>query len=476
MERFDHVIDGQVRPSADGRTFESVNPHTREPWAEVALGGRAEVEAAVEAASRAFHQGSWPRMTTGERRQILYRLADLMLEHRQELARRDTMDMGKPISRLLNGEVAGAASNFRLAADEADLDHAEVYPKDADHHIYTQYDPAGVVAAVAPWNFALTMGSWKVAAPLAWGNTVVLKPAEQSPGSATLMAELALEAGMPPGVFNVVHGFGPGSAGGFLVEHPEVARITFTGSSEVGAAISKVAADRLVPVTLECGGKGANLVFADADLDVAVPSSVRSIYSNSGQVCLVTSRVYVQRPIFDEFVARFVEQAEALRLGDPMDPATDLGPIVSQEQYDKVCGYLDSIPEDGGKILTGGRAGDGWYVRPTVAIGLPPAARACREEIFGPVVCVAPFDTEDEGVNLANDSDYGLTATLYTQDLRRAHQVAERLRAGTVWVNTWGVRERKAPFGGYKLSGVGREGGHFHRDFFTEPKAIVMRY
>ncbi|NUR92268.1 MAG: aldehyde dehydrogenase [Nonomuraea sp.] len=475
MKRFDHIIDGESRPSADGRTFESINPHTREPWAEAALGGRAEVEAAVNAADRAFREGPWPRMTTAKRREILYKLADLMVASREELARRDTLDMGKPISRLLNGEVYGAASNFKLAGDEADLGHAETYPKDANHHIYTQYDPAGVVAAVAPWNFALTMGSWKVAAALAWGNTVVLKPAEQSPGSATLMAELALEAGMPPGVFNVVHGFGPGSAGGHLVEHPALARITFTGSSAVGAAISKVAAERLVPVTLECGGKGANLVFDDADLDVAVPTSVRSIYSNSGQVCLVTSRVYVQRGIYDEFVARFVETAEGLKLGDPMELDTDLGPIVSQEQYDKVVGYLDTIPEDGGKILTGGRA-DGWYVRPTVAVGLPPTARACREEIFGPVVCITPFDTEDEGIALANDTDYGLTATLYTQDLRRAHQVAERLRAGTVWVNTWGVRERKAPFGGYKLSGVGREGGHFHRDFFTEPKAIVMAY
>ncbi|WP_283137163.1 aldehyde dehydrogenase family protein [Rhizohabitans arisaemae] len=475
MERFDHFIDGESRPSADGRVFASVNPHTEEPWAEAALGGPAEVDAAVAAATRAFEEGPWPRMGTGERREILYRLAELMVEHKRELAECDTRDMGKPISRLLQGEVAGAASNFRLAADEADLGHAETYPKDANHHIYTQYAPAGVVAAVAPWNFALTMGSWKVAAPLAWGNTVVLKPAEQSPGSAALMARLAAEAGMPPGVFNVVHGFGPGSAGGHLVAHPGISRITFTGSSGVGAAISRVAADRLVPVTLECGGKGAGLVFDDADLDLAVPTCARAIFSNSGQVCLVTSRLYVQRAIFDEFVARFVAQAETLTVGDPMDPATDLGPVVSREQHDKICGYLDSIPQDGGKILTGGR-GDGLYIRPTVAVGLPPTARACREEIFGPVVCIAPFDTEAEAVALANDSDFGLTAALYTKDLRRAHQVAEQVRSGTVWVNTWGIRERRAPFGGYKLSGVGREGGHFHRDFFTEPKAIVMRY
>ncbi len=471
MERIHHVIDG--RPVTSDATFPTVDPWTREPWAEVDLGGEAEARAALDAARRAFDEGPWPQMGHGERGAILHRLADLVEAHADELAEADLRDMGKPISALLAKDVPRTALNFRFFADHARMSAAETYPMDSGHHAYTRYEPAGVVVAIAPWNFPLMLESWKIAPALAWGNTVVLKPAEQSPASATLLANLALEAGFPPGVLNVVHGFGPDSVGEALTTSPLADRITFTGESNTGRAISAAAARNLTPVSLELGGKGANLVFADADLDEAVAWSIKAIYTNAGQVCLAGSRLYVERPVYDEFVARFVEAADAMVVGDPHDPATQIGPLASEEHFEKVTGYLDDLPRDGGKILTGGR-GEGWTVRPTVIVDAPLDARVCREEIFGPVVVVHPFEGEDEGVALANDTRYGLNAMLFTENVRRAHRVAAELRAGTVWVNCFFVRDLRAPFGGVGDSGVGREGGEFSKKFFTEPKAVVM--
>ena len=471
MERIHHVIDG--RQVASDATFPTVDPWTREPWAEVDLGGEDEANAALAAARRAFDEGPWPRMGYNERGVLLHRLADLVEAHADELAELDTRDMGKPISAMLAKDVPRTALNFRFFADHARMSAAETYPMDSGHHAYTRYEPAGVVVAIAPWNFPLMLESWKIAPALAWGNTVVLKPAEQSPASATRLAELALEAGFPPGVLNVVHGFGPDSVGEALTTSPLADRITFTGESNTGRAISAAAAKNLTPVSLELGGKGANLVFADADLDAAVEWSIKAIYTNAGQVCLAGSRLYVERPIYDEFVARFVEAAEAMVVGDPHDPATQIGPLASEEHFGKVTGYLDHLPDDGGKILTGGR-GEGWTVRPTVIVDAPLDARVCREEIFGPVVVIHPFEGEEEGVALANDTPYGLNAMLFTENVRRAHRVAAKLQAGTVWVNCFFVRDLRAPFGGVGDSGVGREGGEFSKKFFTEPKAVVM--
>jgi len=428
----------------------------------------------VLAARRAFDEGPWPRMGFAERGALLHRFADLIEANADALALADTTDMGKPISDARGRDVPRAAANYRFFADHARLSTGEVLPMDSGHHAYTRFEPAGVVAAIAPWNFPLMLESWKVAPALAWGNTVVLKPAEDTPASAALMASLALAAGLPPGALNVLQGYGPDSAGAALTAHPGVDRITFTGESGTGKTIAGAAAANLVPVSLELGGKGANIVFDDADLDNAVAWSIRAIFSNAGQVCLAGSRLYVQRGLYAEFTDRFVAAAKALVAGDPKDEATQLGPLASEQHYRKVRSYLDGIEADGGTIRTGG-LGDGWVVLPTVVENAPPAARICREEVFGPVVTIASFDDDEDAIRSANDTRYGLNAMVFTRDLSRAHRASAALRAGTVWVNCFFVRDLRAPFGGVGDSGIGREGGTFSREFFTEPKAVVMQ-
>ncbi len=465
-----HVINGDEVPSEGGATFDCVDPWTRAPYGQAALGGPSEVDLAVAAARRAFDEGPWPRMGFAERGRILHRLADLIERDGDELASADSRDMGKPITDARTKDVPRTAQNFRFFADHARLSTGELLPMDSGHHAYSLFPPAGVVVAIAPWNFPLMLESWKVAPALAWGNTVVLKPAEDTPASATMLARLGLEAGLPPGVLNVVHGFGPASAGSALTEHRGVDRITFTGESGTGRAIARAASAHLTPVSLELGGKGANLVFDDADLRNAVDWSIKAVFTNAGQICLAGSRLLVQRGRYESFVDAFVAAAEALVVGDPRDPATQIGPLASAEHFNKVRGFLDEL----GNPRTGGSA-DGWTVRPTVVTDVPLDARIVTEEVFGPIVTIHPFDDEDEAVRLANDTRYGLNAMLFTENLSRAHRVAARLRAGTVWVNCFFIRDLRAPFGGVGDSGIGREGGAFSREFFTEPKAVVMQ-
>lgn len=473
LEKFDHIIDGAEVPSWDGARFASVNPYTREAWADVALGSAKDAELAVTAARRAFDDGPWPRLGYAERQRLLHRLADLMIENARELAMADTQDMGKPIQQAMH-DVERAAWNFRFFADHARLAEADQYPMDSGHHAYSVFKPAGVVVAIAPWNFPLMLESWKVAPALAWGNTVVLKPAEGTPVSATILGRLALEAGLPPGVLNVVHGYGPDSVGEALTKDPRVDRITFTGESGTGRIISRAASDNLTPVSLELGGKNFNIVFEDADLDNAVDWSIQSIFRNAGQICLSGSRLLVQRPLYDRFLERFVEAAENIVIGDPTDSATQFGPVASEEHFAKVRAYVDSAEQYQGRMLTGG-VGDGWLVKPTVLVDVADDAPHVREEIFGPVVVIQPFDSESEAVKLANESAYGLDAQVFTENLNTAHRVADALAVGTVWVNCFFVRDLRAPFGGVGDSGVGREGGSFSREFFTEPKAVVMQ-
>jgi aminomuconate-semialdehyde/2-hydroxymuconate-6-semialdehyde dehydrogenase len=397
-----------------------------------------------------------------------------MEEHADELARLDSTDMGKPFVQAKH-DVARSVWNFRFFADHQRDHVGEVMPMDSGHHTYTEYGPAGVVAAISPWNFPLMMASWKIAPAIAWGNTCIIKPAEDTPTSVVLLGRLAAEAGFPPGVLNVLNGYGV-PAGNSLTEDPRVDRVTFTGESGTGKIIMTAAASHLAPVSLELGGKGANIVFDDADLDNAVYWAVEAIFRNAGQVCLAGSRLFLQAGIYEEFLARFKEAAENLVIGEPFAADTQFSCLASEEHFRKVKSYVDTVEEQGGKILTGGIAEDGsWLARPTIITDLPLTATQYRQEIFGPVVVVNKFETEAEAVHLANDTPYGLNAMLFTENLSRSHRVSSNLKAGTVWVNCFFIRDLRTPFGGVGDSGVGREGGNFSREFFTEPKAVVMQ-
>jgi aminomuconate-semialdehyde/2-hydroxymuconate-6-semialdehyde dehydrogenase len=471
---FGHIIDGEEVPSVDGATFDVWNPWTQEVFAQAAEGGAEDAARAVASSRRAFDDGPWPRMGRGERAAAIHRLADLMEERADDLAMLDTTNMAKPLAQARH-DVGRSVWNFRFFADHQRDHCGEVYPMDSGHHTYSEYGPAGVVAAISPWNFPLMMASWKIAPAIAWGNTCVIKPSEDTPASVTMLGRLAVEAGLPPGVINVLNGHGA-PAGSSLTADDRVDRVTFTGSSATGRLVMASAATHLAPVSLELGGKGANIVFDDADLDNAVHWAVEAIFRNSGQVCLAGSRLFVASRIYDEFMALFVAAAEALEVGDPFDPKTRFSSLASKKHFDKVSSYVNGVDLDGGKILTGGIDEEGrWLVRPTIVTDLPLTAPAYCEEIFGPVCVVNRFESEDEVVGLANDTRYGLNAMLFTENLSCAHRVASRLRAGTVWVNCFFIRDLRAPFGGVGDSGVGREGGIFSREFFTEPKAVVMQ-
>ncbi len=471
---FGHIIDNEEVESLDGGRFDIYNPWTQEVWAQAAEGSQADAERAVASARKAFDEGPWPRMGRVERAKLIHKLADLMEERAEEIATLDSTNMGKPLAQALH-DVARSVHNFRFFADHQRDHTGEVYPMDSGHHSYSEFGPVGVVAAISPWNFPLMMATWKIAPAIAWGNTCIIKPSEDTPASVTLLGRLAVEAGFPPGVLNVLNGHGA-PAGAALTGDDRVDRVTFTGSSQTGKAVMASAATHLAPVSLELGGKGANVVFDDADIDNAVYWAVEAIFRNSSQICLAGSRLYVQSGIYDEFMERFQAAAEALPIGDPFDPETKFSVLASQRHFEKVAGYVNGVEADGGTIRTGGVDDSGkWLVRPTIIEDLPLDASAYCEEIFGPVCVVNKFDTEDEVVHLANDTRYGLNAMLFTENLSTAHRVSSKLKAGTVWVNCFFIRDLRTPFGGVGDSGVGREGGDFSREFFTEPKAVVMQ-
>jgi len=467
-----HVIAGAQQAASNAKTLNNINPWTMSHQGEVARGSVRDIESAVAAARSAFDDGPWPRMSERDRAAVLHRLADLMHRDAALLARADALDMGRPLVSATAVDVPRAADMFRFFADHLTMSTSDRYPMGSAYHAYTDYRPAGVVAAITPWNHPLMLGTWKIAAALAWGNTVVMKPAEDSPTSAFLLAGLALEAGVPPGVFNVVQGLGA-EAGSALTASEQVDRITFTGSTATGRLVAHAAAATLTPVCLELGGKGASIVLADADLELAAATTAQAVFNNSGQVCLAGTRVLVHTSVREEFVHRLVAEAHRLRVGDPFDPATDLGPLASQRQSERVRGYFDLITDEGGTVVTGGPL-DGWSFAPTVAVGVPPRARVAQEEVFGPVATVTEFDDEDDAVRLANDTRYGLTCVVFTQSLRAAATLPARLRCGTVWVNCYQVRDLRAPIGGRGDSGIGREGGDFSREFFTEPQAVFL--
>jgi aminomuconate-semialdehyde/2-hydroxymuconate-6-semialdehyde dehydrogenase len=478
-----HFIDGQWVDSVDGATFESITPIDNTVIATVARGGVADADRAVEAARRAFDDGPWPRMSPTARKQILHRAAALLEERLEEFAQAETLDMGKPIAESRTKDVPRAAYNLRFFADFAEHAHTETYAKPWDNVMtYTLREPAGVAACISPWNFPLMLATWKISPALAYGNTIILKPAEQSPLTAALLAQAFADAGMPDGVVNVVQGFGPDEVGERLTEHAGVDLITFTGESATGRAIMGKAAQTLKRCSFELGGKSAAIVMADADLDRAVAGTIDGIFRNQGEVCLAGSRLFVQRGIYDEFSERYVAAAEALVVGDPRDPATQVGPLVSTEHFDKVMSYIQLGHREGAKLLTGGERvttgelASGNYVAPTVFADVDNSWRIAREEIFGPVQVIAPFDNVDEAIALANDSRYGLAGQIWTSNLDTAHKVARGVRTGTMWVNCFFIRDLRAPFGGMKDSGVGREGGLHSEEFFTEAKAVVIQF
>lgn len=419
-------------------------------------------------------------MTLAERCNKIRRMAEIILERREEIARLEALDVGKPYSHAFTGEIPRAAHNLKFFADFIEKQGGEVYPMEEDYLNYTRHEPVGVAGLITPWNAPFMLTTWKLGPCLAAGNTAVIKPAEMTPLSVSLLGEIAKEAGIPDGVVNIIHGKGS-VVGTAIIENKDIDLISFTGSTVTGKAIMQNGANSLKKFSFELGGKAANIIFEDADLDKAIPVSIQAAFLNSGQVCLAGSRILVQRTILDSFIEKFKQAAESLVVGDPQDERTKMGPLVSEEHFNKVKSYLKIAKEEGATLITGGsipalasHLESGYYLEPTVYYHEDPSARICQEEIFGPVVTIIPFDTEEEALAIANDTEYGLNGVIWTENLKRAHRIAHGVRAGTIWVNCWFVRDLRVPFGGFKKSGIGREGGEHSLAFFSEAKNICI--
>ena len=471
------LINGEWQAAESGRTFQSINPATDQAIANVAEADAADVDKAVSAARRAFETGPWPKMTPAQRGGLMFKLADLIDQNADELARLETLDNGKTLSDSRKVDVPLTVACYRYFAGWADKIHGKTIPVNGPFFCYTRHEPVGVCGQIIPWNFPMLMQAWKWAPALATGNTVVLKPAEQTPLTALFVAQLAMEAGYPPGVVNVLPGMGP-TAGGAIARHMDIDKVAFTGSTEVGHLVMQAAAkSNLKRVSLELGGKSPNVVFADADLDAAVDGAFFALFFNQGQCCCAGSRLYVEQKVHDEFVGRLVERARQRRVGDPFDAATEQGPQVSQEQYDRVMHYITAGKEQGAKMLCGGnRVGDrGFFIEPTVFDDVADDMTIAREEIFGPVLSVMPFKNTDEVIERANRTTYGLAAAVWTKDIQKALRIANGVRAGTVWVNCYDVFDAAAPFGGFKQSGIGRELGEYGLEEYTEVKTVTVK-
>jgi 5-carboxymethyl-2-hydroxymuconic-semialdehyde dehydrogenase len=472
-EQILHYISGRHVPSLDGRTFGVTDPVTNQVYARAAAGGAADIEAAVTAARIAFEAGPWPHLAARQRAKILNRIADAIESRGPEIAELETFDTGLPVTQA-KGQAARAAENYRYFADVIVAQHEEAFSQPGQLG-YVLRKPAGVAGLITPWNTPFMLESWKVAPALASGCTVVLKPAEWTPASASLLPEIMTEAGVPEGVFNIVHGIGE-EAGAALVAHPRVPLISFTGETTTGQVIMRSAADHLKGLSMELGGKSPCLIFADADLDAAIDSALFGVMSLNGERCTAGSRILAERSVYPALVERLAARAARIVVGPPSDPRTEVGALVHPEHYARVMDYVKLGVKEGARLAAGGArpAGlaDGNYLAPTVFADVTPKMRIFQEEIFGPVVCVTPFDSEEEAVCLANDTRYGLAAYLWTGDLRRAHRVAAAVESGMTWVNSHNVRDLRTPFGGVKASGLGREGGQHSINFYTESRIV----
>lgn len=475
-----NYIAGEFVDPVSGAYLDNVDPSTGITYSHVPSSDERDVARAVQAAGDAFPR--WSATPASERSRVLLKIADLIEENLERLARAECIDNGKPLKLARSLDVPRAATNFRFFAAAVLHFRSESHATDNIAINYTLRQPRGVAGIISPWNLPLYLFSWKVAPALAMGNTVVAKPSEVTPMTAYLLCELCEQAGLPPGVLNVVHGRGS-EAGAAVVCHPDVPTISFTGSTATGAEIARTAGPMFKKVALEMGGKNPNVIFADADIDEVIEQSLRSSFANQGQVCLSGSRIFVEESIYTAFTDRFVEATKQLRIGDPLEDATDQGAVVSKTQLEKVLRYIDMAKKDGGRILCGGREAhslpdrckNGYFIEPTVITDLGINCKVNQEEIFGPVVTVMPFQTEDEVVAYANGTDYGLSASIWTRDVSRAHRLAGKIQAGTIWVNCWLLRDLRVPFGGMKQSGVGREGGEEALRFYTEPKNVCIR-
>jgi len=477
------LINGKWVAAVSGKTFEVKNPATGDTIAHVAEGDKADVDVAVQAARRAFESAPWATMTPSDRSKILWRVGDLISKYADELAELESLDNGKPLAVAKAADVPLAADIFQYMAgwctkiEGKTIPLSVMYTPGVQYHSYTRPEPIGVVGQIIPWNFPLLMAAWKLAPALATGCTVVLKVAEETPLSALRLGEILQEAGLPTGVVNIITGFGE-TAGAALAGHPGVNKVAFTGSTEVGKLIVKAAAQDLKHVSLELGGKSPNIVLKDADLDVAIPGAASAIFFNHGQCCCAGSRLYVERSIFDKVVEGVAAQANSIKLGPGLDPATQMGPMVSETQRNRVCGYLEAGKREGARALAGGQAreGSGYFVEPTVFVNTKPDMKIIKEEIFGPVVTVMPFAEVNETlVREVNDSIYGLAAGIWTRDLSKAHALAAQLQAGSVWINCYNIFDAALPFGGYKQSGWGREMGEAVLENYLNTKAVTVR-